>query len=277
VKYGALAPIYDRLMSHVGYHRWHLFIEEVVQRFSRTQRPLIFELGAGTGVLGERLAAAGFSYIGSDLSFPMSRQAKNRANRVACADCRRLPLKPSASFDLVLFLYDGINYLMHKDDYQRTFSEVHMHLKPGGLFLFDITTVFNSVRNFSDYIDADDVGAHFYFRHSYYNPVKSMQYNDFTIFSRTGDNETDAETPSLALLYEAGAPAVAVQFGNGMNAVYRKDTEHHEQKVFPVSVIRGFVQRRLFDVVGVWDNFTFKKHTSRSERVHFLLRKRDER
>jgi hypothetical protein len=45
--------------------------------------------------------------------------------------------------------------------------------------------------------------------------------------------------------------------------------------VFPVNVVRSFVPSGLFDILGVWDNFSFKKHTAHSERVHFLLRKKD--
>ena len=46
------------------------------------------------------------------------------------------------------------------------------------------------------------------------------------------------------------------------------------QKVFPVNVIRDFVPGALFDIVGIWDDFSLKKHTPHSERVHFLLRKK---
>ena len=246
VNYSALAPLYDRLMAHVGYHRWHILIEEIIHHYCATARPSIFEIGAGTGALGERLAAAGFPYIASDLSFAMCLQARRRLGNVVCADGRQLPLKGPACFDIILFLYDGINYLMDKGEYQQLFGEVHSHLNQGGLFLFDVTTVFNSTTNFNEYVDADDFGEHFYFRHSYYQALKGMQYNDFTIFSRDGD---------------AG--------------LYKKNMEHHEQKVFSMSVVKGFIPSGLFDILGIWDNFSFKKHTARSERVHFLLRKKD--
>jgi predicted TPR repeat methyltransferase len=246
VNYSALAPFYDRLMAHVGYHRWHTLIEEIVRRYCASARPSIFEIGAGTGALGERLAAAGFPCISSDLSFPMCAQARRRLQRTVCADGRRLPLKGTARFDIMLFLYDGINYLMDKEEYRQLFDGVHAHLNRDGLFLFDVTTVFNSTANFNEYLDADDYGDHFYFRHSYYQALKGVQCNDFTIFSRDG--------------------------GDG---AYKKNFEHHEQKVFPVSVVRDLVPLGLFNILGIWDNFSFKKHNARSERVHFLLRKKD--
>lgn len=267
MNYSALAPFYDRLMAHVGYHRWHILIEEIIKRYCGTARPSIFEIGAGTGTLGDRLAVAGFPYIASDLSFPMCLQARRRVGKTVCADGRRLPLKGAACFDIILFLYDGINYLMDKSEYRQLFGEVHSHLNQGGLFLFDVTTVFNSTTNFNKYLDANDFGEHFYFRHSYYQTLKSMQYNDFTIFSRDGGAGPAPQ--------ETDAGALALPPGNGDSALYKKSMEHHEQKVFPVSVVSGFVPSGLFDILGIWDNFSFKKHTARSERVHFLLRKKD--
>jgi SAM-dependent methyltransferase len=269
VNYSALAPIYDRLMAHVGYHRWHILIEEIIQRYCAAARPSIFEIGAGTGVLGERFVAAGIPYFASDLSFPMCLQARPRLGTAVCADGRRLPLKGAAAFDIILFLYDGINYLMDKGEYQQLFGEVHAHLKQDGLFLFDVTTVFNSTSNFNEYVDADDFGEHFYFRHSYFNAIKSMQYNDFTIFSREGGA---GPAPQKTV-----AGALALPLGNHDSALYKKSMERHEQKVFPVSVVKSFVPPDLFDILGIWDNFSFKKHSSRSERVHFLLRKKDGR
>jgi ubiquinone/menaquinone biosynthesis C-methylase UbiE len=248
VNYGALAPLYDRIMSHVGYHQWLALIDLVVDAYGGTPHPTIFELGGGTGVLGRQCADAGFSYTGSDLSKSMCRQAARRGLPFFCADAKHLPLKPDIRFDMVLFLYDGINYCMTASDYQQVFSEVHAHLNVGGLFLFDITTVFNSETNFSEYVDADDLGDSFYFRHSYYDNANGIQHNDFTIFSAAHAR------PNL----------------------FEKSLEHHRQKVFPVGDVRDFIPETLFEIVGVWDNFSLRKYTSRSERVHFLLRKKGE-
>lgn len=246
MNYGALAPIYDRIMAHVGYHQWLSLIDHVVDAYGGTPHPTIFELGGGTGVLGRQCADAGFTYIGSDLSMSMCRQASRRNLRFVCADAKRLPLKRSVRFDVVLFLYDGINYCMTVSDYRQVFSEVHAHLNDGGLFLFDITTLFNSQTNFIEYVDADDLGDSFYFRHSYYDNASGIQHNDFTIFSASP----------------------------GQPNLYEKSLERHRQKVFSVENVRDSVPETLFEIVGIWDNFSLRKYNARSERIHFLLRKK---
>ena len=250
--YCALAPIYDTIMSHVEYDQWVLYIEKILDDYGETGAARIFEIGGGTGLLGSKLRAEGYRYTGSDRSFFMCRQAMKRGLPFFSADARSLPLKNTVSFDMVIFLYDGINYLQTINAYPLVFEQVHRHLNRGGLFLFDITTIANSQENFSEFLDAGDFDGHFYFRRSYFHAVDSMQYNDFTIFKQI---QNDPRSPDNACLYQ-------------------KAFEHHAQKVFHVKTIKAAVPGNLFDIIGIWDNFSFKRYSPGSQRVHFLLKKK---
>jgi SAM-dependent methyltransferase len=242
--YDALAPLYDRIMAHVQYHQWAFLIEKTISQFSKTERPVILEIGCGTGVLASKLPTNDYTFLGSDLSFKMCRQARSRIPLLFCADGRALPLRKPV--DLILFLYDGINYLPTLADYAALFREIHRCLTPQGLFLFDITTEHNSCTFFLDNLDYEDFGSTFYLRHSYYERAALLQHNDFTIFV-----EADSQ-PGL----------------------FSRSVERHRQKVFPVAAVADTVPRELFELLGTWDGFTFKKYSRRSERVHFLVRKR---
>jgi hypothetical protein len=231
-------------MFHVDYRRWMHLIEDVLRFYSQANKPQLFELGAGTGVLGSLCREAGFSYLGSDLSYFMCKKARSRVPSFFCADGRNLAIKQQALFDLVLFLYDGINYLLSKEEYGRLYEQVHPRLRDGGLFLFDVTTVYNSKTNFNEYIDADDLDDVFYFRHSFFNEKAGIQHNNFTIFS------------------------------NEQNGLYKKSIEYHQQRVFEIKELKAMIPADLFDIVAIWDNFSRKRYTVKSERVHFLLRKK---
>ncbi|MFP4164722.1 MAG: class I SAM-dependent DNA methyltransferase [Chitinispirillaceae bacterium] len=244
MQYDALAPIYDRVMSHVDYEDWVELIHKVVARFSRFPNPDIVEIGAGTGVLGSRLTDLGYRYFGSDICYPMIREARSKRDLAVCAsDGRHLPFKKQ--FGVAVFLYDGINYLQNSQDYTTLFQSVYDILLPGGLFLFDITTRENSIRHFTEYLDFEDYGDFSYVRHSYFDEISSIQHNDFTIFKQTQNN------PDL----------------------YQKFTDNHRQRILSVSAIEKNIPPELFSKVGVWDGYSFKKFTPYSERVHFLLRK----
>ena len=146
---------------------------------------------------------------------------------------------------MVVFLYDGINYLRELSDYAHVCKEVYRVLTDDGLFLFDITTLTNSINHFSDFVDFEDFGSHYFMRHSYYRHENHSQHNEFTIFKRSTD-------PTL----------------------YNRFDEHHEQRVFDPVSIADAIPKDLFEICGIWDGFTFRKYSRSSERIHFLLRKK---
>lgn len=242
--YDAIAPIYDRIMNHVEYEEWVGLIERVIDKFLDTAAPEILEIGGGTGVLGRMLCDRGYSYTGSDRSFAMCCRAAGRNVPVIAADALRLPLKKR--FDLVLFLYDGINYLRSLEDYAALFSGLHGILAPGGLFLFDITTEANSLRHFRSYLEFEDWGDYAYVRRSYYRKDLMEQHNDFTIFRQVADDPVR----------------------------YHKIIEHHTQIVFGAGTIAKKAPPSRFSIEGIWDGYSFKNYRPHSERVHFLLKKR---
>jgi SAM-dependent methyltransferase len=241
VLYSTLADIYDRVMSHVEYGAWEDLIGQVLTRFGAASRVPVFEIGGGTGVLGRRLVQAGYHYQGSDRSEQMCRVALRRGLPFLCCDGRALPVR--GPYGLVIFLYDGINYMMGAADYGALLREVHRVLEPGGLFLFDITTETNSRRYFMDAVDSEDLGDAAYLRHSHYDERTRIQHNDFTLFIRESGGER-----------------------------YIRSTESHCQRVLPFTEIRGFVPAELFEILGVWDGFSSRAAGRSSERVHFLLK-----
>jgi SAM-dependent methyltransferase len=243
LKYQALAPVYDRLMNHVEYDEWTDLINKIIGKFCSTDHPTILELGGGTGILAQKLLQSGFSYYGSDLSFPMCEQAIKKKIPFICADCRNIPVK--INFDFLIFLYDGINYLQTLSDYTQLFSEAFNILNNNGLFLFDITTEANSIKYFLDYFDFEDYKDISFVRHSFYDLKNTLQFNEFTIFYRSTSN------PDLFI----------------------KANEKHIQKVFSAKEIENIIPADKFKVIGIWDNFSFKKYSSKSERIHFLLKK----
>jgi len=247
MQYDALAPIYDRLMSHVEYEEWAELITKIVMKFSRTPDPHIIEVGAGTGILGERLKNLKYKYIASDLSFSMCRETRRKAEciiPVCVADGTKLPFKKQ--FDLALFLYDGINYLQKLDDYGTLFRSVYDVLNSGGLFLFDITTRTNSMKYFCDNMYYEDYEEFCYIRHSHFDDKNAMQHNDFTIYRKYDDDNLN---------------------------LYEKVTEKHQQKVFTPAQIKSVIDNKYFKVIGVWHGFTFRKYSNKSERIHFLLQR----
>jgi SAM-dependent methyltransferase len=240
--YEILAQIYDEIMGGIDYDLWLNLIISICKENNIDKSAKILELGGGTGILGKKLKNLGFSYTGSDFSFDMAKFAKSKNLDFICADCRNLPF--NCRFDMVIFLFDGINYLFEIGEFIQTFKQAHSVLKEDGLFLFDITTKFNSLNNFYNSREAFSGRNFAYIRDSYYDEKKCEQHNDFEIFIK--ENEE----------------------------FYRRYSENHRQKVHATETIIDSIPKDLFEILGVWDNFSRKKYDEKSERTHFLLRKK---
>jgi SAM-dependent methyltransferase len=240
--YEALSLIYDEVMSNINYDLWIDLITVICNENNIGKSAKILEIGGGTGILGQKLNSLGFSYFGSDYSFDMARAAKNKGLDFVCADCRNLPF--NCRFDIVLFLFDGINYIFKIDEFIRTYEQAHSVLKNEGLFLFDITTQANSLNNFYNYRESFADKNYAYIRDSYYDKKNNEQHNDFDIFIKEKKEN------------------------------YRRYSEKHCQKVHAIDAVIASIPKELFNTEGIWGDFNRKRYDKKSQRVHFLLRKK---
>jgi SAM-dependent methyltransferase len=126
---------------------------DIPRTFFRTLRPLLhrtrragplLELGCGSGLLTERLAAAGFDVVGVDASRAMLRRARARCAahagrvRLAARDAAKLRLPPV--HPLALACHDVLNHLPSEAALRRVFASVRRALAPGGALVFDALT-----------------------------------------------------------------------------------------------------------------------------------------
>ena len=218
--YGAFAEHYDRYMEHVDYDSW---VELVLDRFSRVHRRSprsVLELACGTGNIASRLVRKGLHVQASDLAPDMLQVAsqKNFVPLLYRADM--LAPLPQGAYDLVLLLFDSLNYLRTPQEIGILLQQVYGALEPGGIFLFDISTLHNCREYFDGFMNIDE-GPGFYMVHtSEYEPKQSRQSNHFTIFSKRG------------FLYE------------------RRD-EYHSQHIFRVRQVKQAIEGSDFTLLGL--------------------------
>jgi ubiquinone/menaquinone biosynthesis C-methylase UbiE len=97
----------------------------------------MLDLGVGGGRTTAHFAALAGSYLGVDYSEEMVRACTVRFPhlRFMQADARAMPQCADASFDFVLFSYNGIDYV-EETGRQRVLDEVRRVLSPHGSFAF---------------------------------------------------------------------------------------------------------------------------------------------
>ena len=238
--YQGLAPIYDYVMSHVGYGQWAAYIHDLFALFaSGTTR--VVDLACGTGNMSFALHRLGYEVTGVDRSEAMLAVARQKAADTSVEFVQRdlRQLGGLGSFDAATCLYDSINYLLAPADIDAALRGAQGIVQPGGLFVFDICTERNSLHYFRNMRDSGRGPGFSYERHSTYDPDRRLQRNHFRI-RRAGSDVAFEET--------------------------------HVQRIYPVAAVAARVEASAWELIALFDGFTFDKGTEESDRIHFVLR-----
>ena len=150
--YTGFAEVYDLFMDNVPYQEWSKYLVSLLQEY-QVSEGLVLELGCGTGKMTRLLAQAGYDMIGVDNSQEMLQIAKLRVvddikdMEQENADILYL-LQDMREFELygtvkaVISVCDSINYILEEEDLRKVFQLVNNYLDPGGVFIFDLNTLY---------------------------------------------------------------------------------------------------------------------------------------
>lgn len=99
----------------------------------------LLDLACGTGAIAEGLDKR-FTVVGLDKSRRMLRQAKQKlpAMQLVLGDMAKFSLPQT--FDAVYCLHNSVNHLLTFREWEQMFANVAKHLRPNGIFIFDINT-----------------------------------------------------------------------------------------------------------------------------------------
>ena len=160
--YRHLAKWFEYLNDDCGYEKWSQYLLSVLSKnVLRGARGV--DLACGSGNVTIPLARAGYEMIGTDLSEEMLRVAQEKARKQGLrvlfsqADLRSFEFPKKVQF--VTCACDGINYIA-KEDLAPLFLRVFDALEEGGLFAFDVSSVYKLgtvLGNNLFYDDGEDV------------------------------------------------------------------------------------------------------------------------
>ncbi len=138
--YERLAPFYDSYTHHNAYAGWILRLEALARRHGLTGKRAL-DVGCGTGKSLSPLLELGYDAVGCDPSPAMLRAAQSKLDGQAELTLGGLPALPRlGSFDYVTCLNDVLNYVA-RNDLGTSFSSLAGNLRPGGVLLFDTSTL----------------------------------------------------------------------------------------------------------------------------------------
>ncbi|WP_338470318.1 class I SAM-dependent methyltransferase [Niallia sp. XMNu-256] len=245
--YGNFAQIYDELMQDVPYEKWVEFVKNQKELYRVTGNRFL-DLACGTGEVSLRLARAGFSVTGVDLSAEMLTVAGEKAEKTGSSlfliQQDMSEIEAIGEFDLIGTFCDSLNYLQSEEEVIRTFERVHQHLIPGGLFLFDVHSLYKMNELFINQTYAYNGEEISYIWQCFAGEHSDSVEHELTFFQR--DNSTNQ---------------------------YERYDELHFQRTFPVERYTQWLENTGFEVLAITADFNNTKPESESERILFTARK----
>ena len=239
--YQAFAELYDELMNDVDYESWADYYTRLLSIYG-IRGGKICECACGTGSLTLPLFRRGFQMTGVDVSQEMLWQAAQKTRKQGIAipyvrqDMRALNLH--RPMDAVLATCDGVNYLLTEEDLTAFFRAAYRAVRPGGAFLFDVSTPYK-LKNVlcSGLLGEDRENITYLWQNTWHEKRQTVEL-DLTFFVRDEDGKyrrIDERQHQRAwgqqtlkeALWHTGFRAVSLYGDFGMNAAEEENQRWH--------------------------------------------------
>lgn len=243
--YESFARVYDLFMDNIPYREWSAYVRGLLVEYG-VEDGLVLELGCGTGSMTELLSAYGYDMIGIDNSVEMLEIAQEKKQESGhdilylLQDMREFELYGTVK--AVVSVCDSMNYITDEEDLLQVFRLVNNYLDPGGIFLFDLNTVYKYEEVLGDTVIAENREESSFIWENWYDREERINEYDLTLFIRREDG------------------------------LYEKYDETHYQKAYGIPTIRSLIEQAGMRVEAVYDAFTRNAPTKESERVYIAAR-----
>ncbi len=240
--YNYLALHYDELTENVDYKVRSDYISDFFNEYGIRQGSTILDLACGTGSMSLHMKNKGYNVIGIDLSDEMLSAADFKAKgEISFIKSEMQNFSLAETVDACMCNLDSINHLNDIYEVKETFKCVYNSLNNNGIFIFDINTVYkhnNILADNSFVFDEDD-------------------------YFLSWDNE----------LLEGNRVRIMLDFFvfNGNN--YDRYSEEFIETAYSAEVLEDALSP-YFEVLGIYDDISFNKPESTSERIYFVCRRK---
>lgn len=242
--YQTFAYLYDELTQNVEYEKRCDYILSFFEQ-NGIKSGTVLDLACGTGSMSIPFMKKGYSIIGVDLSEEMLEIASNRlfevGNSFSLLKAKMQEFELSEKTDACICCLDSINHLNNVDDVLATFKNVYDSLNNGGLFVFDVNTVYKHNKVLADntfVFDEDD----------YY---------------LVWDNEA-VDDKTVRILLD-------MFLFNGES--YDRFSEEFEETAYSVEELSSLLSKVGFVDIKVYDELSYDEPKSDSERLYFVCKK----
>ena len=244
--YTGFAEVYDMFMDNVPYEEWNTYLTGLLKEYG-IEDGLVLELGCGTGKITRLLAKSGYDMIGVDNSEEMLRIAMETGEEdegilYLLQDMREFELYGTVR--AVVSICDSMNYILEEEDLLEVFRLVNNYLDPGGIFIFDMNTIYKYRELLGETTICENREEGSFIWDNYYDEEEQINQYDLTLFVK--------EEKEL----------------------YRKYEETHFQRAYEVETVQRLLEEAGMEFVAAYDAFTHDGIREDSERIYMIAREK---
>lgn len=245
--YTGFAQVYDELMDNIPYEEWGAYLLELLKEYGAGEG-LVLDMGCGTGSITQILSQAGYDMIGIDNAEDMLSIAREKAEEEELKilylfqDMREFELYGTVA--AVVSICDSINYITEEDELLQVFSLVNNYLDPGGIFIFDLNTIYKYEEILADNVIAENREDCAFIWENYYDRESGMNEYDLSIYV-----EEDKD-------------------------LFRRYSEVHYQRAYSLDTIKRLLLEAGMEFVTAYEAFTREPPKVDSERIYVIAREK---
>ncbi len=233
-------------MYDVDYNKWSDYLEDIFKKYN-CKPSLMVDLGCGTGSVCINLAKRGYEMIGLDMSCEMlscaAEKSKEKSLDILYLNQDITEFELYGTVDVALCLMDTVNYITDKKKLKTFLKLVANYLNPGGLFIFDINSEYKLENTLGNNV-LYEVGKEItYIWANNYNKKNRICEFDLTFFVEDQGR------------YD------------------RFDELHYERAYSIIELEKMISDTKGLEILGIYDQFSFRKPKEESERIFFVCRK----
>lgn len=254
--YTGFAQVYDTFMDNIPYKQWAVYLTALLEEYG-VKDGLVLELGCGTGSMTRLLAGRGYDMIAVDNSEEMLMIAREKSMEDPGGILYLL--QDMRSFELygtvraVVSICDSMNYITQPEDLCQVFKLVNNYLDPGGIFIFDMNTLYKYREVLGERTIAENREDCSFIWDNYYDEESRINEYELSIFIKDVSDE-DAED-------FGGEPFIRFQ-------------EEHLQRAYTLDEVKALILEAGMEFVAAYDAFTKEPVQDDSERMYIIAREK---
>lgn len=244
--YSDFAFYYDGLTNNVDYHSRAAYFDRLIKESCRSGGNYLVDLACGTGSLSEEFCTLGYDVTGIDnspdmLSAAMDKKYDSGSDiQYVCQDMTSFELYGNA--DAIVCALDSINHLESPEDIRKTFERAFLFTQPGGVFIFDMNTVYKHREILAD--------NSFIFE------------NDQVFCAWQNSYEEKYDRVSISLDF----------FEKNEKGKYERYSEDFSEIAFETELIVSWLKKAGFEVLHVYDEDSTDPVNEKSQRAVIVCR-----